>query len=274
MGISRFLPILSGKIVVDQDGGEIRKSGRRRAEAPIRRRIPISWTPRRLGHPFTARTEVAAAGYAPGTRSVLPRPSLRQAGCRHRRSASAFAQWPDDRRRHPRSRRRLSNWPMARSSLWRATSRKASCSAPSIATGSWTKCLPISSGSTTSISFWTKAPIATWSPNTNATRSVRTCWANSGICWKPRPRARPCSSTWITGNPWGPTSPRRPRPPQERRRGLNENYGRELLELHTLGVDGGYTQKDVTEAARCFTGWTINQPQRGGAFHLQPAHAR
>jgi uncharacterized protein (DUF1800 family) len=49
-------------------------------------------------------------------------------------------------------------------------------------------------------------------------------------------------------------------------RGLNENYGRELLELHTLGVDGGYTQKDVTEAARCFTGWSIDQPQRGGAF--------
>ena len=49
-------------------------------------------------------------------------------------------------------------------------------------------------------------------------------------------------------------------------RGLNENYGRELLELHTLGVDAGYTQKDVTEAARCFTGWTILQPQRGGTF--------
>src|SRR5580765_5024546 len=49
-------------------------------------------------------------------------------------------------------------------------------------------------------------------------------------------------------------------------KGLNENYGRELMELHTLGVDGGYTQQDVTEAARCFTGWTINQPQRGGAF--------
>ena len=48
--------------------------------------------------------------------------------------------------------------------------------------------------------------------------------------------------------------------------GLNENYGRELLELHTLGVDGGYTQSDVTEAARCFTGWTILQPQRGGGF--------
>src|SRR5450759_418006 len=49
-------------------------------------------------------------------------------------------------------------------------------------------------------------------------------------------------------------------------RGLNENYARELLELHTLGVDGGYTQADFTEAARCFTGWTILQPQRGGEF--------
>ena len=56
----------------------------------------------------------------------------------------------------------------------------------------------------------------------------------------------------------------------KRRRGLNENYGRELLELHTLGVDGGYTQKDVTEVARCFTGWTINQPQRGGKFTFAP----
>ncbi len=46
------------------------------------------------------------------------------------------------------------------------------------------------------------------------------------------------------------------------RRGLNENYGRELLELHTLGVDGGYTQKDVQEVARAFTGWTID-PQSG-----------
>ncbi len=58
----------------------------------------------------------------------------------------------------------------------------------------------------------------------------------------------------------------RPGRPGANRRGLNENYGRELLELHTLGVDGGYTQKDVTEVARCFTGWTIAQPQRGGGF--------
>ena len=50
------------------------------------------------------------------------------------------------------------------------------------------------------------------------------------------------------------------------RRGLNENYGRELMELHTLGVDGGYTQKDVTEVARAFTGWTIDNARQGGAY--------
>ncbi len=50
------------------------------------------------------------------------------------------------------------------------------------------------------------------------------------------------------------------------KRGLNENYGRELMELHTLGVNGGYTQKDVTEVARCFTGWTLVEPRRGGGF--------
>ncbi len=51
-----------------------------------------------------------------------------------------------------------------------------------------------------------------------------------------------------------------------RRRGLNENYARELLELHTMGVDGGYTQQDVIEVARCFTGWTLRAPQKGGEF--------
>ena len=49
-------------------------------------------------------------------------------------------------------------------------------------------------------------------------------------------------------------------------RGLNENYGRELMELHTLGVDGGYKQKDVTEVARCFTGWTIDKPRENAEF--------
>ena len=54
------------------------------------------------------------------------------------------------------------------------------------------------------------------------------------------------------------------------RRGINENYARELMELHTLGVDGGYTQKDVTEVARAFTGWTIDNPRQGGAFRFEP----
>ena len=48
--------------------------------------------------------------------------------------------------------------------------------------------------------------------------------------------------------------------------GLNENYARELMELHTLGVNGGYTQQDVTEVAKVFTGWTVDKPQLGGAF--------
>jgi uncharacterized protein (DUF1800 family) len=57
--------------------------------------------------------------------------------------------------------------------------------------------------------------------------------------------------------------------------GLNENYARELMELHTLGVDGGYTQQDVIEVARCFTGWTIDRPQQGGGFVFRPqAHDR
>jgi uncharacterized protein (DUF1800 family) len=61
-------------------------------------------------------------------------------------------------------------------------------------------------------------------------------------------------------------SPQQQTPQQTRqRRGINENYARELMELHTLGVDGGYTQKDVQEVARCFTGWTILQPRGGGA---------
>ena len=49
-------------------------------------------------------------------------------------------------------------------------------------------------------------------------------------------------------------------------RGLNENYGRELMELHTLGVDAGYTQQDVLEVAKCFTGWTIRTPLRAPEF--------
>jgi uncharacterized protein (DUF1800 family) len=59
-------------------------------------------------------------------------------------------------------------------------------------------------------------------------------------------------------------------PNRGRKGGLNENYARELMELHTLGVDGGYTQKDVTEVARAFTGWTIDRPQTDGHFIFRP----
>ncbi len=77
---------------------------------------------------------------------------------------------------------------------------------------------------------------------------------------------------WYLDN-WQSVSPesqtrRRVRPAKGKTRGLNENYARELLELHTLGVDGGYTQKDIVEIARCFTGWTIKEPYMGAAFEF------
>ncbi|MEP6903603.1 MAG: DUF1800 domain-containing protein [Actinomycetota bacterium] len=58
--------------------------------------------------------------------------------------------------------------------------------------------------------------------------------------------------------------------PERKTGGINENYARELMELHTLGVDGGYTQKDVQEVARCFTGWTIRKPNEEGLFLFNP----
>ena len=60
-----------------------------------------------------------------------------------------------------------------------------------------------------------------------------------------------------------------PRPGNQalkRKAGINENYAREIMELHTLGVEGGYTQKDVQEVARCLTGWTVNRPRQGTEF--------
>ncbi len=67
----------------------------------------------------------------------------------------------------------------------------------------------------------------------------------------------------------GPDSPAARRQ-QPGKAGLNENYGRELMELHTLGVDGGYTQADVTALANILTGWTVQQPQQGGPFAFLP----
>ncbi len=76
----------------------------------------------------------------------------------------------------------------------------------------------------------------------------------------------------------GPNNGRRPvpnqgqngqAPKQKKERGLNENYARELMELHTLGVEGGYTQQDVIEVAKCFTGWTLRAPRRDPEFHFE-----
>jgi uncharacterized protein (DUF1800 family) len=63
----------------------------------------------------------------------------------------------------------------------------------------------------------------------------------------------------VLGGPGRPVPPKGGSP-----KGLNENYARELMELHTLGVNGGYSQRDVTEVAKVFTGWTIEQPPKGG----------
>jgi uncharacterized protein (DUF1800 family) len=73
---------------------------------------------------------------------------------------------------------------------------------------------------------------------------------------------------------WQSQAPREDLPPlpnNARRPGLNENYGRELMELHTLGVDGGYTQDDVIAVARAFTGWTIYDVNRIAEFQFNPA---
>src|SRR5205085_4347312 len=76
---------------------------------------------------------------------------------------------------------------------------------------------------------------------------------------------------WLSIGPGSQASGVKPgQPPKPGSRGLNENYGRELMELHTLGVDGGYTQSDVTEVARVFTGWTIQPLDQGWGFTFDP----
>jgi uncharacterized protein (DUF1800 family) len=82
-------------------------------------------------------------------------------------------------------------------------------------------------------------------------------------------RARRAARLGFMRPPQNPNARGR-QPAQQPRRGLNENYGREIMELHTLGVDGGYTQQDVVNVARAFTGWTIDQPRQGGGFRFDP----
>ena len=64
----------------------------------------------------------------------------------------------------------------------------------------------------------------------------------------------------------GQQRPAQPNALRNRKPGINENYAREIMELHTLGVEGGYTQKDVQEVARCLTGWTLDRPRQGTQF--------
>jgi uncharacterized protein (DUF1800 family) len=70
------------------------------------------------------------------------------------------------------------------------------------------------------------------------------------------------------GQPLAASESRPVAPPEPPRRqsGINENYARELMELHTMGVDGGYAQQDVLEVARCFTGWTIDRLRQAARF--------
>jgi uncharacterized protein (DUF1800 family) len=75
----------------------------------------------------------------------------------------------------------------------------------------------------------------------------------------------------IRYGPYGrPRFPRRNPNGRRKSSGLNENYGRELLELHTLSVNGGYSQRDVTEVAKVFTGWTIDRRSGGAEFRYDP----
>jgi hypothetical protein len=78
----------------------------------------------------------------------------------------------------------------------------------------------------------------------------------------PRPQQGPPAANENPNNP-------NANPKQKQERGLNENYGRELMELHTLGVDGGYTQDDVINVAKAFTGWSIRQPRRDPEFFFE-----
>jgi uncharacterized protein (DUF1800 family) len=96
----------------------------------------------------------------------------------------------------------------------------------------------------------------------NAAQNPHIRWGNGPfgphpVIYQPRQQQRPQPGTNSNAQ-------------QKKRSGLNENYARELMELHTLGVNGGYTQQDVTEVARVFTGWTIQDPRDGGGFVFKP----
>ncbi|HEU5184844.1 MAG TPA: DUF1800 domain-containing protein [Gemmatimonadaceae bacterium] len=97
-----------------------------------------------------------------------------------------------------------------------------------------------------------------WQSAAEPGRPTTECGMRSADCVQRRSRGRP-----LLRNPQSAS--------RGSRRGLNENYARELLELHTLGVDGGYTQDDIINVARAFTGWTLQPPRRDGGFIFRPA---
>lgn len=104
--------------------------------------------------------------------------------------------------------------------------------------------------------------------NAEPPRSAPEANSKSGAAMPRPPESSGDPNAMMSSRP-NPNPQPPPRPPA-RKPGINENYARELLELHTLGVDGGYTQKDVQEVARCFTGWTIDRPFQGGGFVFRP----
>ena len=175
----------------------------------------------------------------------------------------------DDARGDPRGASRRSAGPRSSPRSSRRPSSPARCRA----SASSRKCWSIS-GSTTSTCSRRRARCAGWCPPTSARRSVRTCSAASAT--RARDGAAPGDALLprqLAEHARRTSSRCRARPARAGREpGLNENYARELMELHTLGVDGGYTQQDVVEVARCFTGWTIDRPAReGGGFLFRPA---
>jgi uncharacterized protein (DUF1800 family) len=78
---------------------------------------------------------------------------------------------------------------------------------------------------------------------------------------------------WMSSSDAAPRASVR-QPAAKRPRGINENYARELLELHTLGVDGGYTQQDIVNVARAFTGWTMRPREGTGFLFVAARHDR
>jgi uncharacterized protein (DUF1800 family) len=77
---------------------------------------------------------------------------------------------------------------------------------------------------------------------------------------------------WLSIGPDSQANGVNPKNPNSKpgKRGLNENYGREVMELHTLGVNGGYTQADVTHLSAILTGWSVDRPNQGGPFVFDP----